>query len=122
MRRYLILPEVESTLNRGKSVEVFLGRINEDTEILSWLSIERPGRYIVVIHYDVYDEGDLDFLDIYSFSYVDPDMDFEKHRFKEISEAVEFIKTKYNLTDVNIVNEGVSQKEYKDLLLREKNK
>ena len=120
MRRYLILPEVESALNRGKSVEVFLGRINEDPEIISWLSIEKSGRYIVVTQYDVYDEGDVEFIDIYSFSYVDPDMDFEEYSFDDLDEAVAFIKTRFNLNEINIVNAGVVQEEYRDLLIREK--
>ena len=119
MRKQLTLQEVNSTLSRGKTVEIFLGRINEDKEIISWLGVELVDGLIVTTQYYVYDEGNLNYLDLYSFSYVDPDMEFPRHEFNTLEQAFVFLESRYKMPSPKFVNSGLIQNEYKDLLGQE---
>ena len=69
--------------------------------------------------FDHYDEGDLNYTDIYDFSYVDPDMNFETNTFESIDQCVEFIQTKFHINHIRFVNEGISQDEYADFIRNE---
>ena len=100
MARYLIEDEIITLLNLGKPVESFTGRIGDDQEILTWISLEKSKKNDILLNiYEVYDERNLDLLDIYGFSYVDPDMEFETMEFADLKGAISFIKEKFKLTD-----------------------
>lgn len=120
MNRNLIQQEVEALLNSGKAVEVFLGRISDDNEIISWLDLQKTkGNLVEVTYYEVYDKGSLEWLDLYAFSFVDPDMEFESNQFETVEEAIRFIKGKYKLTKPKFLTRGAIQTEYENLLIAE---
>jgi hypothetical protein len=120
MGRYLDNQTVKTYLNLGKTIEVFLGRISDNREIISFLEFKKTNtNNIEVTYIEVYDEGNLEFLDLYSFSFVDPDMNFEKFNFENIDSAIEFIRDKFKLNEIKFVNAGIIQDEYADLLKSE---
>ena len=120
MNRSLSEIEIETLINLGKTVEAFLGRINEDKEIVSWIDLRKTkkGRVKLTYH-EVYDEGSLEWLDLYAFTLVDPDMDVETYKFDSVQDALKFIKEKYNVHEPKFLNSGVIQDEYKKLLISE---
>jgi hypothetical protein len=120
MRKYLDEKEVNTLLNLGKTVEVFLGRINEDKEVIGYLTLSKTKEEkIEVIYIQHYDDGNLEFLDLYSFSYVDPDMDFETNYFDNTEKAIKYIQERFLLGKINFVNAGIIQVEYAELLKSE---
>jgi hypothetical protein len=120
MRKYLDENEVNTYLNLGRTVEVFLGRINEDKEIISYLALSKTKEQKIEVTYiEHYDEGNLEFLDLYSFSYVEPDMDFEMNHFDNTDKAIRHIKERFRLGKINFVNAGIIQDEYAELLKAE---
>lgn len=120
MIQYLTQQEAGTLLNLGKTIEVFLGRNSEDKEIVSWIGLQNSkNNRVEVSYYEVYDEGSLDWLDLYAFSFLDPDMDFETKKFNNVEEAINHIKEKYNLPEPKFLNRGGIQDEYKKLLISE---
>jgi hypothetical protein len=117
MTRYLDKNTASQYLNLGKTIEIFLGRDPADNEIVSYLSFTKtPNTKIEIQKIDHCDEGDLDFVDIYSFSYADPDMTFETFYSDDIDSAISLLKSKFQLTDIKFVIAGLIQDEYLDLL------
>jgi hypothetical protein len=114
--KYLDDIEIRTLINLGKTLELFLGRSVDDKEVINWISLAKgTNEKIDVSVYSVFDEGDLDNLDIYSFTPVDPDEFFATWKFPSLDEAVTFIRDNYKLTDLKFVNQGVTQQEYKRL-------
>jgi hypothetical protein len=120
MTEYLSPQEISPLLNTGKTIEVFLGRSNDDNEIISWVDFQKikNGLYEVT-YYEVYDEGSLEWLDLYAFSFVDPDMEFEINRFENVEDAIGFIKKRYTSTEPKFLKIGGIQNEYEKLLISE---
>ena len=117
MGRYIDKQQINTYLNLGKTIEVFLGRINIDRAVLSYLELTKTkNNKIQLTIFEHYDEGNLNWLDIYDFSYIDPDEEFETIEFDDIENAIEEIKARFQLNEVKFVNQGVIQDEYKDLL------
>jgi hypothetical protein len=114
--KYLTEIEIRTLINLGKTVEIFLGHSTDNNEIISWISLtkEKTGQIEVSAH-SVFDEGDTENLDIYSFSPVDPDEYFETRQFSSLDEALIFIKDSYKLPDLRFVNQGIIQGQYKEL-------
>ncbi|MFM7854735.1 MAG: hypothetical protein ACKO96_23125 [Flammeovirgaceae bacterium] len=65
--------------------------------------------------HSIFDDGDIDHLDIYSFEPADPDEPFHTREFATLDEALTFIRDNHKLTDLRFVNTGVVQNEYKSL-------
>ena len=100
MGRYIDRHTIDTYLNLGKTLEVFLGRINSDKTILSYLElIKNADDKIQVTLIEHYDEGNLNFLDIYDFSYVDSDAEFLTMKFDNVEKAIEGIKTRFQLVE-----------------------
>jgi len=120
MSKYLDEQEVNTYLNLGRAVEVFLGRINEDKEVISYLTLSKTKEdKINVTYIEHYDEGSLEFLDLYAFSYVDPDMNCEANHFDSTEIAIKYIQERFQLNKIHFVNEGIIQDEYAELLKSE---
>jgi hypothetical protein len=120
MGRYIDKQLIGTYLNLGKTIEVFLGRINIDKTVISYLELTKnTDNKIQVKLYDHFDEGDLNWLDIYDFSYVDEDEEFEVMQFDNIETTIEGIKTRFQINEVKFVNSGIIQDEYSDLLKSE---
>jgi len=120
MTRYLIKEEIITLLNLGKPVEAFLGRKSEDEEIITWVSLEKNKENRIVLNiYEIYDEGSIDSTDIYDFSYVDPDLEYQTREFADLEDVIKFLKEKFNMNESNFLTKGGIQDEYKKLLLTE---
>jgi hypothetical protein len=120
MRRYLDSNEANTYLNLGRTIEVFLGRIMEDKEVISYLTLLRKADgHIEMQLIDHYDEGNLEYTDIYDFSYVDPDMSFETINFGNLEQCKDFIRKRFHLDEIGFVNAGLCQEEYADLIKEE---
>jgi hypothetical protein len=117
MARYIDQQLVKTYLNLGKTIEVFLGRKNIDKTILSYLElIKTTNSKVQVTIIESYDEGNLNWLDIYEFSHINEDDEFEKIEFDNIENAIEGIKAKFQLNEVKFVTQGMIQVDYEDLL------
>jgi len=117
--RYLTEIEITTLLNLGKTLELFLGPSHDDNDVINWIDIGKGTKGIIELNtYSVFDEGDIDHLDLYSFSSVNPDEEFETTEFETLESALTFIKDKYQLADLRFVNQGMIQDEYK--ILKEK--
>lgn len=120
MSRYINRPYLNTYLSLGKFVEVFLGRINADKNILSYLEIKQiKSSKIQISIIEHYDEGCLDWVDIYGFSYVRPYEECERIEFSNTEKAIEFIQMRFQLKEIKFMNQGIIQEEYKDLLTLE---
>jgi len=114
--KYLTDIEIRTLINSGKTLEIFLGRPADNNEIINWISlVKNKTEQVELSTHSVFDDGDIDHLDIYSFEYVDPDQPFETKEFSTLDEALTFIRDTHELTDLRFVNQGVIQEEYKRL-------
>jgi len=114
--RYLNKDEIQSRLRLGKSVEQWLGVVQEaDYTILRWLSIDKGSdESFSVAYFESFDEGNEDFLDIYAFSLVDPDEPFGViHTFSSVADALEFAAVTFKASPNKYISAGVIQEEYR---------
>ena len=114
-RRYLTEQEAIRALSRGKKIEAFIGGFEyKNKKTIKWISIylER-GNYIGEL-WEAFDEGDKNFLDVYSFQpinaeYNEPAMLIEADNLDGFSSAI-------GCEPLNYVNHGVLQDLYGDYL------
>ena len=66
MPRHLTTDQIDSALNRGKSVEQLLERPAPDQ--LAWVELRPVSGAVELWRYDVFDDGSDEFLDLYSFT------------------------------------------------------
>ncbi len=110
--RYLTDSYINSAINRGKSIEQFLGG---DGEIIKWISIRKNTSKFILSFFEVYDEGDIDYVDIYTFSPVDEDNeDGIEIEFNSLQESIECSLNNYDAQSDKFVNQFVVQDEYED--------
>ena len=120
MARYIEELLINNYLNLGKTIEVFLGRINIDKTVLSYLEFTKTNSSKVqVTIIESYDEGNLNWLDIYDFSHINQDDEFEIIEFDSVDNAIEGVKAKFKLDELKFVTQGMIQVEYEDLLKSE---
>jgi hypothetical protein len=114
--KYLTEIEIRTLINLGKTLEIFLGRPADNNEIINWISLTKNGtEQIELSIHSVFDEGNIDQLDIYSFVPVAPDELFQTKEFSTLDEALTFIRDSHKLTDLKFANQGIIQDEYKRL-------
>lgn len=120
--KYLSEIEIRTLINLGKTLEIFLGPQIDNNEIINWLSLtkNKAGEVELSTH-SVFDDGDIDNLDIYSFELVDPDEDYQTKEFSTVDEAMTYIREFHKLTDLRFLNQGVIQDEYKKLKEKDNN-
>lgn len=115
MMNYLNLEQLKSILIVGKAIEQWLGYSNEeDYIILKWIRIDpEKGGHFTVSYFESFDEGNIDFVDIYEFSTLDPDVPFGiSNTFSTIEEAINFSIKEYNAALDKFVSAGMIQEEY----------
>lgn len=78
---------------------------------------ERNGEYSV-LYIEHIDEGNEDFLDIYDFSYVDPDEPAVINSFDSVEESLDFALNTHGASLDKYVSAGMVQEEYADYLRR----
>jgi len=121
MIQYLKDDQIRARLRLGKSVEQWLGVVQEtDYTILKWLSIDKESdESFSVTYFESFDEGNEDFLDIYAFSLVDPDEPFGViNTFYSIADALEFAEVIYKASPNKYISAGVIQEEYRSKQLK----
>jgi hypothetical protein len=117
---YLLKEQLISALSLGKPVEQWL-KVNRDNAgytIITWLRIdkEKNGTFSVS-YFEIFDEGDEGFLDIYEFSPLNPDEPFGViENFPEYDQALSYSYKKHNAKLDKFVSAGVIQEEYKNYL------
>lgn len=118
--RYLNLSQAENTLNRGKSIECFLGPVAiGNLGGIKWFSVScvESSTFTVRVYVSA-DQGNADFVDIYSFGPLDDERDFDEA--DEIFEYVDYetlwvaLATRFPSSLERLVNVGVLQDEYLD--------
>jgi hypothetical protein len=117
---YYILPtEIVSTLRTNSAIEQWIGHKNEnDYRLIEWIRIEmiENGR-VLAAKFDVFDDGNHDFLDIYEFESVDPDNLFGLSvEFDSIDEALAYATTVWHADLSRFVRGGEIQTIYADFL------
>lgn len=121
MRRYLTEDQLKSNLRLGRSVEQWLGSVEEDDYIiLKWLRIDKErDESFSVTYFESFDEGSEELLDVYEFSLVDPDEPFGViNTFSSIADALEFAIITYNASNDKYVSSGMIQEEYRDYITK----
>lgn len=126
-RRYLSQQEVESALNRGKSVECFIGYCSRDNrDGIRWFSLSSEGSTIKLSLFESADLGSEDYLDLYEFGPLneeleleDPDMEIE---FGSLSKVYKWLTSNYPSATSKLVNQFVVQDEYHDYIINGRSK
>ena len=116
---YLTKEQLRANLSKGKAIEQWIGFYEEiNYTVLKWLRIDKENdNSFSVSYFEVFDEGNLDFLDIYEFSPLEPEEPYGFiNNHKSIDDALEFAYKEYKANDVNFVNSGMIQEEYKKYL------
>jgi hypothetical protein len=118
--RYLIRPYVRSVLNRGGSVEQFLGGFEDGGEpAIRWIGLTQEKDAVVLSLYEVYDQGGEDWLDVYEFQPVGDPEEFglaAEHRLSTVDEAIALAVERYGASPDRFVNGFMVQDEYADYL------
>ena len=119
-RRYLSLPEAESSVISGKSVECFLGMCQRGGAIgVRWLSIDlsRDRNHIRLCRYDTADIGTTEYVDLYEFGPLDPNLQLDEAdemlELDEFSELWSLLERCFPGSTMRLVNAGVAQEEYR---------
>jgi len=110
-RRYLTIKEAESTLMRGKSIEAWIDDFSNNGEkCIRWASFRSSNNKVLGCIWESLDQGDEDYLDIYSFDLLSGE--YDKPAFKSIGNTLEEAVRSLGLSDIKFVNQGVIQDEY----------
>lgn len=110
-RRYLSAQEAETTLRRGKAVEIFLGGCEvQNKKCIRWASFNLSGSLVIGSLWEALDQGTEDYLDIYTFD--SPTGDYNEAVRTVEAENVELAAKELGLNELKFVNQGVVQDEY----------
>lgn len=124
-RRYLTPSEAEAAIKRGKPVECFLGSCQRDSKPgIKWFSARAAGNGIKVSVYETADLGNEEFIDVYEFGPLNPDLEFEESDeiicFSSFTEFYSGIESKFSGSTSRLVNEFIIQDEYADYIARDR--
>lgn len=115
--RYLTDLDLRTNLAAGRNVEQLLPeRYEMDELVIRYVSIEcnEPGSWKVRLR-EILDHGTPEFLDIYEFGSVDPDLPFgDEWMSDSIVSALRFAEDSLGATRSLYVNRGLVQDEYRD--------
>ena len=119
--RYLTRNYIESTLNRGKAIEQFLGEITRDgIDGLRFIQIHKKSSSYDLAVSDIEDAGSPEYVDVYSFPTLVEDEYYDKptFSFNSLDEALSQSARVYKASEEHWVSEGVVQDEYLDFLFK----
>lgn len=122
-RRYLALSEAESALQRGKTVECFIGPCERGgARGVKWLAASLRGKIYRMNIYETADHGNERHLDLYEFGPLDPALELDQpdHTkvFDNFQTLIAEMETVFPGSSAKLVNEGVIQDEYSDFIAR----
>lgn len=120
-RRYLTSEEVEVALRRGKSVECFIGPfLANGRKGVRHLSLSATRTGIEMRVFETADIGSADYLDLYRFGPVSPDVEFGdadlEVTFANLAECLSYLEKGWPGCTHTLVNQGMVQEEYADYL------
>jgi len=110
-RRYLTHSEAKSALNRGKTIECFIGACVRNGERgIKWLSLSSRGEKIRLAFYETADRGNENYLDLYEFGPLDPKLQLDEpdqeKLFSDFESAISEIDQMFPTSSFKLVNEG----------------
>ncbi|WP_139178585.1 hypothetical protein PRJ39_06410 [Lysobacter enzymogenes] len=115
--RHLTFDDAVSALRRGRVVDQLIEIAPAyGTTVIRYVSVTptKEGSFDVSL-IERFDEGRPDFLDVYAFSYVDPDPPHgSTENFPAPGEALAYAQNELGCSGDKFVNEGVIQDEYRD--------
>jgi hypothetical protein len=110
-RRYLTLKEAEAVIRRGKTVEVFLGGFEQNSQnCIRWAVFNSSSDGFEGSLWEAIDQGSEDYLDIYTFD--SPSGEYDEPVKIIQSPSLESAANMLGITELNFVNQGVVQDEY----------
>jgi hypothetical protein len=109
--RYLLFDEIANALDRGKSVEQFLGK-GEFPDSISWIEIRPSDDQIELWFFEVEDVGDAAYTDIYSFPDTGNSNENPAGTMKSFSEAIDRAQQLFKAKPDQWVNQGVIESIY----------
>ena len=110
-RRYLTLQEAQQALRRGKSVGIFLGGFECNSEkCIRWASFNGNESEFIGRLWESYDQGSDNYIDIYTFD--SPSGEYDEPVKVVHSSSLENAANKLGISELNFVNQGVIQDEY----------
>ena len=113
---YLSKENLVQILERSGAIEQLLEPKHEgDGMVVRFVRIERNrSEEFVATLLEVFDVGTPDFLDMYEFEAVDPNLPYgDAHSFSSASEAIEFACDEIGANDEKFLGNGMIQDEYK---------
>jgi hypothetical protein len=117
--RYLKNDNLIGLLHNSKSIEQLLApRIEGDIGAVRFVRIEkgRSGEFLTAF-LEVSDDGSPDFLDVYEFAAIDPDLPYgEIKSFISADEAIDYACQILGADEGKFVGAGMIQDEYRDVL------
>ncbi len=115
--RHLHPTFLETTLRRGKSIELFIGGHDRAGErMICWLEVRPNGNEFEVWKHEAPDIGDTHRLDIYAFDGVE-NLEAPLATTQSAEDALSYAHSKLGASSNRWVNQGVTQEEYKDFIL-----
>ncbi len=118
-RRYLTKEEALFKLNKGKDIEAFLGGSKfKNNNTIQRLNFYYNNHLYIAELWEVYDQGNENYLDLYTFENISQDFDLpsKKYQSQSFDELLKSISLDYmNISD-KLVNFGIAQDEYLDYL------
>jgi hypothetical protein len=115
MNKYLSAEQLKAYLEAGKAVEQWLSYVtHSEFKIIRWLRLDKePNGSFTVAYFESFDDGNADLVDVYAFSFVDPDEPYGKLQTLEtIDKAIEYCTTTFQASASNFVASGMIQYEY----------
>lgn len=119
MYRYLTIDQAKTNLRLGKPVEQWLTPLKkEDYTIVRWIRIDKESdNTYSVSRFEVIDEGDESFSDVYDFTPLNPDEPYgDIQSFENPNDALEYACKTFGLDKSKFVNAGIIQDEYLDFV------
>jgi hypothetical protein len=116
---YLKKEQLIDALKLGRSVEQWIGITNHpEYVIIKWLRIDQEkNKTYSVSYFEVFDDGNDDFLDIYEFEPFEPDQPYGViNNFSDFDQALSFCYKNHNASEEKFVNAGMIQEEYRKYL------
>jgi len=120
-RRYLSNTEAKTNLNRGKSVECFIGGCGNDNQGgIEWFSISKVKEGYLASIYQTADLGSDEYFDVYSFGPLNENLDYEDAdellRASSFEQVLVLLEQRFKRADFKLVNQFVIQDEYLDYI------
>lgn len=115
---YINPQQLITNLSLGKPIEQWLGYSRlPDYTVLKRLTIDKENNKFSVVYFEIFDEGNEDFTNIYEFNIIDTDEPYGiMDIFKTPKEAIDHALEKYNCKIDKFINSGLMQKEYEEYL------